>query len=114
MDELQEKLSFIGGAGDELNKKIAQTQIGTVVFVRRPGDGSAREQAASGQKVLGGQANIAVQCATKRYRSNLLNWGMVPFTIDESYIGAIELNDYVYIPGIKKWWSLVRKRSKDF
>ena len=101
MDELQDKLSFIGGSGDELNQKIAQTQIGTVVFARRPGDGSAREQAASGQKVLGGQANIAVQYATKRYRSNLLNWGMLPFTMDESHIDAIELNDYLYIPGIK-------------
>ena len=101
MDELRDKLSFIGGSGDELNQKIAQTQIGTVVFARRPGDGSAREQAASGQKVLGGQANIAVQYATKRYRSNLLNWGMLPFTMDESHIDAIELNDYLYIPGIK-------------
>ena len=65
----------------------------------KPGDGSAREQAASCQKVLGGWANIANSYATKRYRSNLINWGMLPFLIDE---GELPFNngDYLFVPGI--------------
>lgn len=57
--------------------------FGSTIFAVKPGDGSAREQAASCQKVLGGWANIANEYATKRYRSNLINWGMLPFIIDE-------------------------------
>ena len=59
------------------------TCIGSTIFAVKPGDGSAREQAASCQKVLGGWANIANEYATKRYRSNLINWGMLPFIIDK-------------------------------
>ncbi len=71
---------------------------GSTIFAVKPGDGSAREQAASCQKVLGGWANIAKEYATKRYRSNLINWGMLPFVMDEDYQFAVD--DYVFIPGI--------------
>ncbi|MEA4816651.1 MAG: hydratase [Lachnospiraceae bacterium] len=79
---------------------IKNTAIGSTIFAVKPGDGSAREQAASCQKVLGGFANIATEYATKRYRSNLINWGMLPFLIKEDRI--FENGDYIFIPGIKK------------
>ena len=68
----------------------------------KPGDGSAREQAATCQKVLGGWANIASAYATKRYRSNLINWGMLPFTVDDFDGLALENGDRIYIKGIRK------------
>lgn len=77
------------------------TGIGSTIFAVKPGDGSAREQAASCQKVLGGWANIANEYATKRYRSNLINWGMLPFIIDEGDLPFTCL-DYLFIPGIRK------------
>ncbi len=77
------------------------TGIGSTIFAVKPGDGSAREQAASCQKVLGGWANIANEYATKRYRSNLINWGMLPFLIKEGELPFKNL-DYIYIPGIRK------------
>ena len=76
------------------------TGLGSTIFAVKPGDGSAREQAASCQKVLGGWANIAKEYATKRYRSNLINWGMLPFVMDEDY--EFSVDDYVFIPGIAK------------
>ena len=76
-------------------------QIASTIFAVKPGDGSAREQAASCQKVLGGWANIANEYATKRYRSNLINWGMLPFIIDEGELPFHNL-DYIFLPGIKK------------
>ena len=79
----------------------ANCGIGTTIFAVKPGDGSAREQAASCQKVLGGWANIANEYATKRYRSNLINWGMLPFLIKEGELPFKNL-DYLFIPGIKK------------
>jgi len=75
--------------------------FGSTIFAVKPGDGSAREQAASCQKVLGGWANIANEYATKRYRSNLINWGMLPFLIEEGELPFKRL-DYLFIPGIKK------------
>ena len=75
--------------------------IGSTIFAVKPGDGSAREQAASCQKVLGGWANIANEYATKRYRSNLINWGMVPFTIERGEL-PFKNKDYIFIPEIKK------------
>lgn len=75
--------------------------FGSVIFAVKPGDGSAREQAASCQKVLGGWANIANEYATKRYRSNLINWGMLPFLIQEGELPFCNL-DYLYVPGIKQ------------
>ena len=77
------------------------TGFGSTIFAVKPGDGSAREQAASCQKVLGGWANIANEYATKRYRSNLINWGMLPFLIKEGELPFRNL-DYLFIPGIKK------------
>lgn len=79
----------------------SNTGIGSTIFAVKPGDGSAREQAASCQKVLGGWANIANEYATKRYRSNLINWGMLPFIIKEGELPFKNL-DYIYIPGIRK------------
>ncbi|MCL2366600.1 MAG: hydratase [Oscillospiraceae bacterium] len=76
------------------------TTIGSVIVSNKPGDGSAREQAASCQRVLGGVANIAVTYATKRYRNNLINWGIVPFTISSSDILNIHVDDYIYIEGL--------------
>lgn len=82
-----------------LGINLQGTKIGSFVYANKPGDGSAREQAASSQKVLGGQANIAIEYATKRYRSNLVNWGMIPFIIDEK--PEISPGDYIYIEGIR-------------
>ncbi|MCR4610161.1 MAG: hydratase [Eubacterium sp.] len=78
--------------------KGSDVGIGSTIFAVKPGDGSAREQAASCQKVLGGWANIAKEYATKRYRSNLINWGMLPFVIDEDY--AFDNGDYIFVPDI--------------
>ncbi|MDD6571820.1 MAG: hydratase, partial [Thermoflexaceae bacterium] len=75
--------------------------IGSTIFAVKPGDGSAREQAASCQKVLGGWANIANEYATKRYRSNLINWGMLPFVIEKGEL-PFKNGDYLFIPGIRK------------
>ncbi len=77
------------------------TGFGSTIFAVKPGDGSAREQAASCQKVLGGWANIANEYATKRYRSNLINWGMLPFLIGEGELPFKNL-DYLFVPGIRK------------
>ncbi len=74
------------------------TGVGSTIYAVKPGDGSAREQAASCQKVLGGWANIAKEYATKRYRSNLINWGMLPFVMQEDY--AFSVDDYIFVPGI--------------
>ena len=77
------------------------TGIGSTIFAVKPGDGSAREQAASCQKVLGGWANIANEYATKRYRSNLINWGMIPFLIDKGELPFAK-EDYIFVPNIRK------------
>ena len=77
-----------------------KTGIGSVIYAVKPGDGSAREQAASCQRVLGGLANIAGEYATKRYRSNLINWGMIPFIYNGDSI--FESGDYVFIPQVRK------------
>ena len=75
--------------------------VGSTIFAVKPGDGSAREQAASCQKVLGGWANIANSYATKRYRSNLINWGMLPFLIEEGDLPFAK-GDYIFVPEIRK------------
>jgi len=84
------------------------TGIGSTIFAVKPGDGSAREQAASCQKVLGGWANVAKEYATKRYRSNLINWGMLPFIMPEDY--AFDIDDYIFIPDIAK---AVKEKNDD-
>ncbi len=80
---------------------MENTGIGSTIFAVKPGDGSAREQAASCQKVLGGWANIANEYATKRYRSNLINWGMLPFLIDAGDL-PFKNGDYLFIPAIRQ------------
>ena len=100
LDEVKVAFEQIKSIPGYANIDPKVTGIGTTIYANKPGDGSAREQAASCQKVLGGWANIAREYATKRYRSNLINWGMVPFTLEE------ELNfangDYIFIPGIRE------------
>ena len=93
-------------AGDGALQDIG---YGSTIFAVKPGDGSAREQAASCQKVLGGWANIANEYATKRYRSNLINWGMLPFIIDEGEL-PFKKGEYVFLPGIR---SAVSEKSDE-
>ena len=95
--EIVETLNRVGN-GAELENN---TQFGSCVFANKPGDGSAREQAASCQKVLGGFANICYEYATKRYRSNCINWGILPFTIDDGTEFNYEPGDCVFVPGIR-------------
>ena len=83
--------------------------VGSTIFAVKPGDGSAREQAASCQKVLGGWANIANEYATKRYRSNLINWGMLPFIIDKGDLPFTN-GDYLFIPGVRD--AVINKASE--
>ena len=98
LPELQKILPVIRKTYNTKDKSLG---IGSSIFARKPGDGSAREQAASCQKVLGGWANIAYEYATKRYRSNLINWGMLPFiTADEEL--AFDRDDYIFIPDIRR------------
>ena len=80
----------------------AQTGVATCIFANKPGDGSAREQAASCQRVLGGGANVALEYATKRYRSNCLNWGIVPFTASAEDTADLAPEDWIYIPGLRQ------------
>lgn len=84
-------------AGQE-NVRPQDTEIGSLIYAVKPGDGSAREQAASCQRVIGGLANIAQEYATKRYRSNVINWGMLPLQMKET--PNFTVGDYIYIPGI--------------
>ena len=94
-EDLRKALMIAGTSADN-------TSFGSCVFANKPGDGSAREQAASCQKVLGGDANICYEYATKRYRSNCINWGIVPFTIGPDTPFDYEAGDYVFVPGIRK------------
>ncbi len=96
--ELKEVFDIVNG---KFEARPADTQIGSLIYAVKPGDGSAREQAASCQKVLGGLANIAKEYATKRYRSNLINWGMLPFIFEEDNL-PFSLGDYIFIKDIKK------------
>ncbi len=95
--ELQRVADALAAEGTEISP--ADTNVGSSIFARKPGDGSAREQAASCQRVLGGAANFAEEYATKRYRSNLINWGILPFVTEEGE--KLEKNDWVYLPGIR-------------
>lgn len=97
--ELKPVMETVKKLCPEVNKE--NIGFGSTIFAVKPGDGSAREQAASCQKVLGGWANIANEYATKRYRSNLINWGMLPFIIDAEKLPFKNL-DYIFIPGIRK------------
>jgi aconitate hydratase len=96
-EKLMATLAKVGNA-DEL---VKNTQFGSCVFANKPGDGSARERAASCQKVLGGFANICYEFATKRYRSNCINWGILPFTLDEGTPFTYNEGDFVFVPGVR-------------
>ena len=98
VEELKPVMAAIQTQFPEVGK--GNVGFGSTIFAVKPGDGSAREQAASCQKVLGGWANIANEYATKRYRSNLINWGMLPFIIDEGEL-PFENLDYLFIPEIQ-------------
>ena len=92
-----EKINTI--AGQEA-VKAADTEIGSMIYAIKPGDGSAREQAASCQRVLSGLANISKEYATKRYRSNVMNWGMLPFQMKDD-ADMFEVGSYIYVPNVK-------------
>ena len=77
-----------------------EVEIGSTIYANKPGDGSAREQAASCQRVLGALANITSEYATKRYRSNCMNWGMVPFQYKGS-LDAFDVDDWIFVPHIR-------------
>ncbi len=98
----QEVKDVLSRVTDNAEETAKHTQFGSCVFACRPGDGSAREQAASCQKVLGGFGNICYEFATKRYRSNCINWGILPFTIDKDRQFNYSHGDYVYVPSIRK------------
>ena len=93
--KVYEALTKAGVANDPAN-----TDIGSTIFANMPGDGSAREQAASCQRVMGASANFAKQYATKRYRSNCINWGMTPFLVENPEV--FELGDYIFVPSIRE------------
>ena len=99
-DELDDVYEAIHGITGFEDVDAGSIEIGSTIYARKPGDGSAREQAASCQRVLGALANIVEEYATKRYRSNCMNWGMLPF----QYAGDVELlnvGDWVFVPGIR-------------
>jgi len=95
-------IESVSAATKENGLHRGNTCVGSVIFAKKPGDGSAREQAASCQKVLGGWANLALEYATKRYRSNLVNWGMIPFIMDEQDSQILRVGDKILITGIRK------------
>ena len=96
LSKIFDKIKTIPGFADIIAN---DTEIGSMIYAKKPGDGSAREQAASCQRVIGGLANIAKEYATKRYRSNVMNWGMLPFLLDAE--PEFEVGDYIFVPNIK-------------
>lgn len=98
--KLKDLMRKIHGILNQELTELSELEIGSVIYAVRPGDGSAREQAASCQRILGGLANISREYATKRYRSNMINWGMLPFQLKENI--CFETGDYIYIPHVKQ------------
>mgnify|MGYP000159797028 FL=1 len=96
LQQVFDKIRTIAG-----QENVKASEVGSMIYAVRPGDGSAREQAASCQRVLGGLANICEEYATKRYRSNVMNWGMIPFQMKEKP-DAFEVGSYIYVPGIRE------------
>ena len=94
-------LAMLQKAGID-EEMLKNSSVGSVIFANKPGDGSAREQAASCQRVLGGCANICYEYATKRYRSNCINWGMLPFVIDEGTPFDFESGDMIFVPHVRE------------
>ncbi len=97
--ELKDIFDKIRQIPGQENVENAATEIGSMIYAVKPGDGSAREQAASCQRVIGGLANITKEYATKRYRSNVMNWGMLPFQMKAE--PEFEVGDYIYVPDVK-------------
>ena len=101
LEELKSVMETIRASYPEVGE--GNIGVGSTIFAVKPGDGSAREQAASCQKVLGGWANIANEYATKRYRSNLINWGMLPFITEEKDTElSFKNGDYIFVPDVRK------------
>ena len=92
-----EAIQTLGLSGES----VRQMHFGSLIFANKPGDGSAREQAASCQRILGGCANLCYEFATKRYRSNCINWGMMPFILDKNSEFPYENGDFIYMPDLK-------------
>ncbi|MBR0382465.1 MAG: hydratase [Eubacterium sp.] len=114
-EDMEKALPEIGPVLAAIEKTLGEGAVsglgvGSTIFAVKPGDGSAREQAASCQKVLGGWANVANEYATKRYRSNLINWGMLPFLIEEGDL-PFSNGDYIFVPGVAK---AVREKAQEF
>ena len=101
-------LAMLQNAGID-EEMLKNSSVGSVIFANKPGDGSAREQAASCQRVLGGCANICYEYATKRYRSNCINWGMLPFVIDEGTPFDFDSGDMIFVPHVRE--KIVAKES---
>jgi aconitate hydratase len=119
--QAQEAGRAAGKASDELRDvlsragfdpaRLKDVQLGSAIFANKPGDGSAREQAASCQRVLSGCANLCYEYATKRYRSNCINWGMLPFTIDRQTPFDYQPGDYLFVPNVRR---LLEADARDF
>ena len=99
--ELAEVLTALHTIPGQEDVRLNDLELGSMVYANKPGDGSAREQAASCQRVIGGLANITQDYATKRYRSNVMNWGMLPFHL-KGEPTDFEVDDYIYVPNIRK------------
>nr|WP_314465253.1 hydratase [uncultured Clostridium sp.] len=97
--EMERVFQTIHSSFKNLTVNPEETEMGSMIYAVKPGDGSAREQAASCQRVIGGLANITKEYATKRYRSNVMNWGMIPFQMKEE--PDFEVGDYIFVPGIR-------------
>ena len=98
---IAEELNLVYDALEDIIGPVDRNavEVGSMIYCIKPGDGSAREQAASCQRVLGGLANICKEYATKRYRSNVINWGMLPFQMKKD--ANFEVGDYIYVPHIR-------------
>ncbi len=99
--EVAEVIKVVNTIPGQENVKAEEVEIGSTIYANKPGDGSAREQAASCQRVLGALANITQEYATKRYRSNCMNWGMLPFHL-KGEPTMFEVDDYIYVPNVRK------------
>ncbi len=99
--EIAEVMQVVNTIPGQENVKAEEVEIGSTIYANKPGDGSAREQAASCQRVLGALANITQEYATKRYRSNCMNWGMLPFHL-KGEPTMFEVDDYIYVPNVRK------------
>ena len=98
--EIAEVMKVVNTIPGQEAVKAEDVEIGSTIYANKPGDGSAREQAASCQRVLGALANITQEYATKRYRSNCMNWGMLPFRL-KGEPTMFEVDDYIYVPNAR-------------